>query len=244
MVIINRGMKVDSAHVDQPLVENGNGNALGVRSTGTNPDVVTYQQNTQAWVAPEHLGEPQGISVAVGSGCNLPKHRRPKGAPWNGTGAAGLRVWQLDSATLTPAQLAAVAAPIPPDQPHHYVVAPGEAMSLAQYEGYVAGTMGDWTFAPDPDPACVAAVFEGAAVEPHLVRLAGGVAGGDDPAELVDAIVAANRAGTGRDALIAGVEAEVDRAETAGDDDGAERLRGVLDRLTGWCAPSLRIELT
>ena len=44
--------------------------------------------------------------------------------------------------------------------------------------------------------------------------------------------------------LIAGIESEVARAEAAGNDDGAERLRGVLDRLTGWCAPSSRIELT
>src|SRR5690606_30752852 len=109
MVTIYRGMKADLTHVDRPLTANGNGNALGVRSTGANPDVVTYQQNRQDWVAPQHLGEPQGISVAVGSGCNLPKHRRPKGAPWNGTGAAGLRVWQLDTTGLTPAQLAAVA---------------------------------------------------------------------------------------------------------------------------------------
>jgi hypothetical protein len=244
MVIVYRGMKPDPDHGDQPMAADGNGNALGVRSTGANPDVVTYEQNRQDWVAPQHQGEPQGISVAVGSGCNLPRHRRPKGAPWNGTGAAGLLVWQLDSATLTPSQLAAVAAPILPDQPDHYVVSPGQDMPLASYQGYVKGTVGHWTLAPDPDPACAIASLEGAAVEPHLVQLAAGVAAGDDPAELVGAIVGAKRAGAGREDLIVGIESEVARAEAAGDDDGAERLRGVLDRLTGWCAPSSRIELT
>jgi hypothetical protein len=243
MVIIYRGMRADPVTPNQPLAENNNGNALGVRSQGAGADVVTYQANQQEWVDPQHNGSPQGISVAVGSGCNLPPHRRPKGAPWNGTGANGLIVWELDTTNLVPAQLAEHADPLP-GQPSHYVVAPAVLMSLAMYQGYVTGTAAHWVQSPPPVPACAVPAFEGEAVEPHLTHLAVRVAGGGEPGELIDAIVAANRAGTGRAEIVAGIEAEVARAEAAGDDAGAEHLRGVLDRITGWCAPSLRVELT
>ncbi|WP_034610787.1 hypothetical protein [Cellulomonas sp. URHD0024] len=231
-----------------PLVQDDNANALGVRVTPPSAaaDVVTYLQGGVPWVSPlDPAGDPQGISVAAGSGCNLPSHRRPRGAPWNGTGAVGLQMWQLDTAVLVPAQLQAVPAPVP-GQPQHEVISPAQLMSLALYRGYIAATAPSWQLSPAPVPACAAAadLTRGAPVDAHLVGLLTGVAGGEDPTELVAALRAANEQGTSAAELVAGIEASVQRLEEGGDDDGAEVLRGVLDRITGYCAPADRIVLT
>lgn len=247
MPLVYRGMRPNVAN-NGPLVAENNANALGVRVTppAAVADVETYLQGEVPWVSPlDGTGQPQGISVALLSGCNLPSHRRPQGPPWNGTGAAGLQMWQLDSATLVPDQLQVVPAPLP-GQPQHAVISPAQLMPLATYRGYIAATAPSWQLAPNPVPACLpgADLVGGATVEPHLVRLLGGVAGGDDPAELVAALRAANELGTSATELVAGVEASVQELEQGGDEDGAEMLRSVLDRLTGYCAPADRIELT
>jgi hypothetical protein len=247
MPYVYRGMKPNSTNTG-PLVEDDNANALGVRVTPPSQvaDVVTYLQGEVPWVSPvDPDGNPQGISVALGSGCNLPPHRRPKGAPWNGTGAAGLQMWRLDTGVLVPNQLQSVPAPVQ-GQPEHAVISPAQMMPLATYRGYIAATAASWQPAPAPDPACgtTTDLIRGATVEPHLSRLLTGVAGGDDPAELVSALRAANEQGTSATELVAGVEASVQELEQVGDEDGAEVLRSVLDRLTGYCAPADRIELT
>lgn len=247
MAYVFRGMKPNVTN-DGPLVEDNNANALGVRVKPPAPaaDVETYLQAEVPWVRPlDSADQPQGISVAYTSGCNLPPHRRPKGAPWNGTGAAGLLMWRLDTAVLVPEQLQDVAAPLD-GQPQHAVISPAQLMPLATYRGYVAGTAGSWAPAPNPVPACAATtdLVSGATVDPHLARLLTGVAGGDDPAELVAALRAANAQGTSATELVAGVEASVQELEQGGDEDGAEALRAVLDRITGYCAPADRILLT
>jgi hypothetical protein len=247
MPLVYRGMRPNLAN-NGPLLADNNANALGVRVTPPAPvaDVDTYLQGGVPWTGPlDPAGQPQGISVAFLSGCNLPSHRRPPGPVWNGTGAATLQMWQLDTATLVPADLQAVAAALP-GQPQHAVISPAQLMSLATYRGYIAATAPDWQLAPNPVPACApgADIVGGTIVEPHLVRLLGGVAGGDDPTELVAALRAANERGTSGTELVAGVEASVRELEQGGDDDGAEVLRAVLDRITGYCAPKDRIQLT
>ncbi|MDN5797894.1 MAG: hypothetical protein L0H79_19410 [Intrasporangium sp.] len=252
MPLVYRGMK-PAVGVAGPLVADNNANALGVR---TNPpsnaaDVVTYLQNEVPWVAPMAANPdpppdqvPQGISVASGSGCNLPPHRRPKGAPWNGTGAAGLQMWQLDTATLVPQQLAARAAPLP-GQPQHAVISPGQDMALATYRGYIAATAANWALAPNPDDPCPTTTATAGAepMEPNLPQLADSVGAGAPAADLVTALLEANARGVTATALVAGLEAAVQRADEAGNEEGAESLRNILDRITGYCAPPDRITL-
>lgn len=64
---------------------------------------------------------------------------------------------------------------------------------------------------------------------------------GGDVESLVAELRSANAAGTERAALIAELLAGVERAE---DDDEAEVLRTVRDRVTGFCTPHARIDLT
>ncbi|WP_347352671.1 hypothetical protein [Intrasporangium sp.] len=252
MPLVYRGMK-PAQGVAGPLVADDNANALGVR---TKPpcnaaDVVTYQQNEAPWVAPMAANPdpppdqvPQGISVAYGSGCNLPPHRRPKGAPWNGTGAAGLQMWQLDTATLVPQQLADRAAPLD-GQPQHAVIAPAQNMALATYRGYIAATAANWALAPAPASACPTTTTSAGAesMEPRLQQLAESVGAGAPAAGLVTALLEANARGVTATTLVAGLEAAAARAEEAGNEDGAESLRSILDRITGYCAPAERIRL-
>jgi|GEM_PF-3218056 len=242
MALVYRGMLPDGGG---PLVAANNANALGVRYP-PNPttDIQTYLNGAAQWVNPvTPAGAPQGMSVATGSGCNLPPHRRPSGAPWNGSGRAGLRMWQLDDSTLHPAQLTNTPAPTHA-HPHHAVIAPGEAMAVVTYIGDLDATVGNWSLAPDPAVACAAAVLgEGGTVHPEVDRLATAVARGGDHAPLIEALLAANRAGTPGAQLIAGLDTRAQQLDQAGDDDGAEALRAVLDRLTGFCAPDQRVDL-
>ena len=248
MTLVYRGMKPAVSPPVGPLVADNNANALGVRTVppSNGKDVTTYLQNEVPWVSPvDGCGEPQGISVASGSGCNLPAHRRPKGDPWNGTGTSGLQMWQFDGELLKPAELAVQPAPLL-DQPEHKVIAPGERMALSTYRRHIADTAEDWKEAPVPDHACPAPkIALGVdAMEPQLEQLTDATASGEEPAELVAALVEANGRGVSASTLVAGVEAAIVRAEAVGNDDGAEALRTVLDRATGYCAPSDRIELT
>ncbi|WP_329791109.1 hypothetical protein V1227_04100 [Lentzea sp. DG1S-22] len=64
-------------------------------------------------------------------------------------------------------------------------------------------------------------------------------ASGGDVESLVAELRSATVAGRGRAALIAELSAGVERA----DDDAAEVLRAVLDRVTGFCAPHARVDL-
>lgn len=247
MPVVYRGMKITG---ERPVVADNDANALGVRSNPPrNPyDVITYLQGQEPWVRPlDDAGEPQGMSVATGSGCNLPPFRRPPGAPWNGTSTvATLRMWQLDTATLVPAHLVLVPAPLE-DQPEHCVISPAVNMPLATYRGYLAGTVDAWALSPAPAVACAAVgAVGGSRVDTHLVRLADAVASGQGQGhdELVAALVSANRGGLGRAEIVAGLEAATQRASAAGDEDGAEAVREVLDRIYGYCAPAIRITLT
>ncbi|WP_067461414.1 hypothetical protein [Actinomadura macra] len=69
------------------------------------------------------------------------------------------------------------------------------------------------------------------------------VAAGEPPEELIALLRWANSAGVRRDTLIAEIEAGVTRAERGGSEEGAAALRGLLDRITGFCGPNARIEL-
>ncbi|PFG33351.1 hypothetical protein [Sanguibacter antarcticus] len=245
MPVVYRGMLPDVPPL-APLHEENNANALGVRVNPPSmaPDVESYLENEEPWVNPvDQNGDPQGISVATGSGCNLPVHRRPRDAPWNGSGRVGLLMWELDTMRLVPAHLALMPAPLP-DQPHHAVIGPAVAMSLATYRGYIAATANDWAISPDPAVACAAALGGPVMMQTHLDRLSVAVATGADPADLVKALIEANASGLSAAEIVAGVQAQVLSAEHQGNSDGAESLREILDRVHGYCAPAYRIPLT
>jgi hypothetical protein len=247
MPILYRGMLLD-AETGCPRKGNRNGNELGVREA----DVVTYEKDGEPWVAPEHDGSPQGMSVSPDSGCRLPAHRRPAGPPWNGTHrsrkGAEFRVWRIDP------DVFGDRLTYQPDPAHprdHGFVSPAEAMPLERYRDLVQGTDGLWTPAPPPAPECAATSGEVpvSTSEDRVARIdavATNAGTADDSA--VDALVAelrtANAAGLGRDAVIAELTAGADRAVEAGNEDGAEALRTLLDRVHGFCGPHARIDLT
>ncbi|MFD5830581.1 hypothetical protein [Lentzea sp. NPDC060358] len=233
MPIVYRGILLVTA-TGLPKVGDNGGDELGVR----NADVVTYVENDVLWVAPTNSGSPQGTSVSPGSGCNLPVHRRPKGPPWNGSSTkAALRVWQLDTDVLTPKQLQYVADP---HNLNHGFISPGVQMPLQTYRDYVHATANQWQLAPVPAVACATA--EGASVNAEeRAELVDATASGGDVERLVAELKSANSAGTGRAALVAELTAGVDRA---GDEDAAEVLLTLLDRVAGFCGPHARIDLT
>lgn len=243
MPIVYRGMLLAAGGVG-PQVGDNTGNQLGVRDT----DVHTYIQGMVPWVDPDYNAAPQGVSVAPGSPCNLPSHRRPPGPPWNGTGNRNLIVWELNTNTLVPANIAYAADP---GNVNHGLITPGIAMTLAQYRTFVHGTAGNWQQAAAPVPACpaAAAAIDDAESESlvngpdDLVELIDAAAGGADPSVLLERLQAANAQGVGASSIVSWLEAGVRRAEAAGDDDGAETLRTLLDRITGFSGPHARIEL-
>ncbi|MET9224451.1 hypothetical protein [Lentzea sp. NPDC003310] len=234
MPLIYRGILLAPGGL--PVVGDAIGDELGVR----NADVVTTLYNGVPWVAPTNAGAPQGTSVAPGSGCNLPPHRRPQGPPWNGTNnKAALRVWQLDTNQLVPNELQYV--PDPALLTHGFL-SPAGRMPLQEYRDYVHSTAPLWTIAPAPPQPCAGAGAEGVPVDvEERAALVDATASGGDVEALVAELRSANAAGTGRAALIAELTAGVERAE---DDDAAEVLRTVLDRVTGFCSPHARVELT
>jgi hypothetical protein len=236
MVLIYRGMLLDQAGAPQPVVGDTAGDQLGVRDS----DVAIVQQGGVPWVFPANAGAPQGMSVSPDSGCNLPAHRRPRGAPWNGTNTKPmLRVWQLDTNVLVANQLQYV--PDPGNATHGYL-SPAVPMPLQQYRAYVHATAPLWTIVPAPSQPCAGAEAGGEPVDvEQRAALVDATASGGDVENLVAELRSANAAGTGRAALIAELTAGVERAE---DDDAAEVLREVLDRVTGFCAPHARIDLT
>ncbi|HUQ56252.1 hypothetical protein [Lentzea sp.] len=165
----------------------------------------------------------------------------PAGTPAarrNGTNTKpALRVWQLDTTTLVPNELQYVADPV---DLAHGSLSPAGQMPLQDHRGYVRSTANLWTIAPAPAQACVNVGGAPVNVE-ERAALVDATASGGDVEKLVAELKSANTAGTGRAALIAGLTAGVDRAE---DDDAAEVLRTVLDRVTGFCGPHARIDLT
>ncbi|WP_434447046.1 hypothetical protein [Lentzea sp. E54] len=233
MPLIYRGILLDQ-NTNLPVTGDAVGDQLGVRDD----DVVTFLYNNVPWVSPTNAGTAQGTSVSPGTGCNLPAHRRPKGPPWNGTNnKPALRVWQLNTAALIPNELQYVADPL--DLTHGFL-SPAGQMPLQEYRDYVHSTANLWTIAATPAQACVTA--EGAPVNvEERAALMDATASGGDVENLVAELKSANAAGTGRAALIAELTAGVDRAE---DDDAAEVLRTVLDRVTGFCGAHARIDLT
>ncbi|MFC7615748.1 hypothetical protein ACFQV2_21920 [Actinokineospora soli] len=168
-------------------------------------------------------------------------HRRPKPpSPWNGTNnKTALRVWQMDTSQLVPAQLVYVPDP---DDPKHGFLSPPIAMSLAEYRGYVHGTAPLWTQSTDPDPACVNLPVQGADVRDHEERaaLVDATAAGGDVEVLVSELRSANASGVSRTTLIAELTAGVERAP---DEAAADVLLELLDRVTGFCGPHARIDL-
>lgn len=231
MPIVYRGILINSAN--QPVTGNEIGDQLGVR-----PGDV---QLVGGLVPPTVGGNPQGASVSPGSGCNLPAHRRPKGSPWNGTSnKKDLRVWQLDTSLLTPTELAYAADPA--DTSHGFL-SPADAMALATFQGYVQGTANLWTLAPAPSTPCTTTVTtteEKGVDAAERAALVDATASGGDVELLVAELKSANAAGTSRSALIAELTAGVERAA---DDDAAEVLLTLLDRVTGFCSPHARIDL-
>ena len=232
MPIVFRGILLDAAS-GMPVIGNANGDQLGVRPA----DVTTYLNNGVPWVAPTNAGAPQGASVAPGNGCNLPRHRRPSNTTWNGTNnKAALRVWQVNTALFPVNELAYAADP---HNPAHGFISPAGMMPLADFQGYVQSTANLWTVVAPPVPAC--ANMAGAGVDgEERAALIDATASGGDVESLVAELRAANAAGTSRSDLIAELTSGVERAT---DDDAAEVLRDVLDRVTGFCGPHARIDL-
>ena len=238
MTIIYRGILID-LNTNLPVLGDVIGDTLGVRVPD---DVVTTQNNGVPWVSPTNAGLAQGTSVAPDTGCNLPPHRRPKPpSAWNGVNKkADLRIWRLDSAIFQQNQLAYVPDP---DDPAHGFISPGVPMSLAAYRALVHGTAASWTLAPDPAPACTNVTLRGGGVsgEDERAALVDATAAGGDVEPLIVALRSANAAGVSRTSIIAELTAGVDRAP---DDDSAEVLLGLLDRITGFCGPHARIHLS
>lgn len=246
MPIVYRGMlkAVPGPAPSPPATGDVSGNTLGVR----NADVVTHPANGQVCVNPTSPnGHPQGMSVAPGSGCNLPAWRRPSGAPWNGTGRAGLVVYEIDTVNLVPVQLAY--ALDPGNNAHGFITVAAVDTPLATYRGWVAGTAGQWAQAPAPGGPCPPPPPEeeqmGSSPElEELAAVAASAAASGDPTELVTQLISRNRAGLSRESIVMRLQAQAQEAEAAGDDVGAETLRSALDRIAGWCAPDQRIDLT
>jgi len=255
MPTVYRGMwSVPNQNPIPPLILAENANALGVRSTGNAADVETFLQGEVKWVRPRGGGGAggwQGMSVSKAA-CNLPRHRRPSGVPWNGTGNSNggrnpMQMFQLDTAVLVPAQLVYHDDPVDSD-PEHCLISPAQDMTLDNYQSYLAATVGQWSVAPAPVNPCPPTLVAGREDRPmvlpeHLPPLFDEVSNGADPAELVSALVEANGRGTSAATLTDGIERAVASAEAAGNEDGAEALREILDRITGYCAPAFRIEL-
>ncbi len=232
MPLVFRGILLDNA-TGMPVTGDDNGNQLGVRSV----DVVTFLDNGTPWVAPTNAGAAQGTSVSPTNGCNLPQHRRPRGTTWNGNNPkAGLEVWQFDSTLLVPDELTYVPDP---RQLTHGFISPARRMPLEKYQDYVHSTSSMWAIVPPPAQACTNTV--GAGVDRgERAALVDATASGGDVETLVAELRSANSAGTSRTDLIAELTAGVDRAAN---DDAAEVLLGVLDRVTGFCGPHARIDL-
>ncbi|WP_298134975.1 hypothetical protein [Micropruina sp.] len=263
MAYVYRGMwSVLNSDPTTPLVEAQNANALGVRA-GTDPnqkpppDVITFSEAEQAWVgprSPQPADKIQGMSVSK-TPCNLPPHRRPKGAPWNGTngGNGGKNpsvMFRLNTDSLPPS-LAYHADPVadgPFKDPDHGVISAARVMTETDYENALAGTVALWEKAPNPATPCtvstqVSAQEGSMEVDAQLGSLLQQVAAGTHPQTLISALVEANEGGVSGATLVASIERAVDTAEEAGNADGAEALRGVLDRIYGYCAASARITL-
>lgn len=254
MTTVYRGMwSVPNVDPIRPLVLAENANTLGVRSTGA-ADVETFLQGQVKWVRPRGGGGSggwQGMSVSKAP-CNLPKHRRPKGAPWNGSGSDNggknpMQMFQLDTDSLVPAQLVYHDDPVPTDD-QHGLISPAQDMTLDNYQSYLAATVNHWSVAPAPDNPCSTTLLSGREdgsmdMPAHLGPLLDQVSTGVDPTELVTALVEANEQGASAATLTSGIEAAVARAEEAGNEEGAEALREILDRITGYCAPAFRITL-
>ncbi|WP_438816909.1 hypothetical protein [Umezawaea beigongshangensis] len=233
MTLLYRGILPNAAG-DGPLTGDDSGDKLGVRDA----DVTTYDEQGAPWVSPTNAGKPQGMSVSPDSGCNLPRWRRPAGQPWNGTNKKVL-VWQLDSDDLVPAQLSYVADP---GNTGHGFISPGVAMSLSDYRDLVHATAALWTTVDAPPQPCPSTGGTVSANDERAARI-DAVAAGAAVDRLVEELLAANAAGLSGDAVVAELEAGVDRAEDAGQEDGAEVLRTLLDRVTGFCGPHARIDL-
>ena len=239
--IVYRGMFIDAGH---PQTGNDSGNKLGVRDV----DVVTYEANEEPWVRPLNDGAPQGVSVSFGSPCNLPTHRRPPGPPWNGNGSVNLHIWSIDTVIFTQDQLQYIEDPNPL-MPNHGFIAPGEAMPLATYRGYVIGTANDWAAVPDPDPACPplvvgkdqmtikAATELALEVERHASNRA------KNTAALEQLMRKANAAGLDKKQILHLLTSAATRAEKIGHDASAERLRTLCDRIVGFCGKHAIIPL-
>ena len=203
-------------------------------------DVVTYKQNEQDWLNPQQPnGTPQGLSVSIGEGCNLPANNRPKSpSTWNGAASSTMEVWTVDSAALG-AELQYLLA-VPP--PNHGVIAPIEAMPLAQYQ--TALTTVAWVRVPPPDPADAC---PGAGVVPHdqLESDVLAVLGAPpvDTAALESAILAANQSGVSRSEILATLTTIGSRLDDAGDEETSNHVWDLYDRIVGFCGPHACLNL-
>lgn len=232
---VYRGMAATAAGA--PVVGDALGRQLGIR----NADVDTYVANGEPWLNPlNNAGDPQGLSVATGSPCNLPPHRRPFGPPWGGTNHfVGLTVFEIDAAQLDP-NLALVAAPLP-NQPNHAVIGPAVAMSLANFRALIHNTQAQWNASAAPNPPCapppplngVLTIMDNPM---HHFTNALARMGSDQPtseAELEGLIHAVKANGYSRASILNVMDAAAGALEAAELEDKAEPIRALQDRIHG-----------
>lgn len=231
-----RGMRIDQS-TQRPV----NGTAFANTQARVPQDVVTYEQNEQQWVQPLHNEKPQGLSVVTGDGCDLPANNRPKSpSTWNGSASSTMGIWTVDSAALG-ARLQYVSAPLP-DAPNHGVIAPIEAMSLAQYQTALQTVA--WVAVPAPQAADAC---PGADLVPHdqleadLVAVLG--AAPVDAAALDSAVLAANQGGASKAEILATLTRIGSRLDDAGDEETSNHVWDLYDRITGFCGPHACLNL-
>lgn len=231
-----RGMRlIPNSNPPQPV----QGTAFANTEARVPQDVATYQQNEEPWVRPLEGGNPQGLSVAVGDGCNLPPNNRPKTpSTWNGSASSTMEVWTVDSTALG-AQLQYLLAEPPPN---HGVIAPVAAMPLAQYQTALSAVA--WVRVPPP---AAANACPGADVVPHdqlesdVLAILG--ASPVDTAALESAILAANQSGVSRAEILATLTTVGSRLDDAGDEETSNHVWDMYDRITGFCGPHACLNL-
>ena len=245
MPLVYRGM-LPAVGVPGPLVADNNANALGlhVQPPSNAPDAVTHAGRSALGQAVDNNDDPQGISVALNRAATCLHTADPKGTRGTAPVATGCscgsskpplssqpnwRRWQrrCPASRITPSSALPkktcrsrpIVATSPPRRP-----------------------IGTWRPRP-PSPASRPLESKEPRLEPHLEQLADSVDVDTEPTDLITALVNGNRRGISAQTLVAGLEAAAQRADDARNDDRAEALRDLLDRITGYCAHSARIQL-
>jgi len=232
-------MRVNSAVRPPAPVQ---GTAFANTEARVEVDVITYEQNEEKWVKPvvfkDGSEQPQGISVVTGNACNLPANNRPKGAPWNGSASSTMGVWSISSNNLG-TDLQYVSAPIK-DAPEHGVISPRQAMPLSQYQTALRGIQ--WVAVPAPTQSCESGdVVASNRLELDVMALM--EASPPDSSALDSVVLAANRSGIPKTAILHTLTVIGQRFDESGQEERANHIWNLYDRIIGFCGPHARLDL-